>query len=66
MFNVQCVPVGTRGYQEYQEDQDQISDATYISDVVFQYDNYLPRLPSAKWNWTLPMYREIKDPELKP
>ena len=27
--------VGTSGYQEYQEDQDQISGATYISDVVF-------------------------------
>ena len=31
----QWVPVGTSGYQEYQEDQYQISGATYISDVVF-------------------------------
>ena len=29
------VPVGTSGYHEYQEDQDQISCATYTSDVVF-------------------------------
>ena len=27
--------MGISGYQEYQEDQDQISGATYISDVVF-------------------------------
>ena len=27
-------PVGTSGYQEYQEDQDQITGAAYISDVV--------------------------------
>ena len=27
--------VGTSGYQEYQEDQYQISGATYISDIVF-------------------------------
>ena len=27
--------VGTSAYQEYQEDRDQISGATYISDVVF-------------------------------
>ena len=26
--------VGTSGYQEYQEDQDQISGATYISDAI--------------------------------
>ena len=33
---VHQVPVGTSGYQQvYQEDQDQISGATYISDVVF-------------------------------
>ena len=30
------VPVDTSGYQEYQEDQDQISGATYISDVVLK------------------------------
>ena len=27
--------MGTSGYQEYQEDQDQISGATYISEFVF-------------------------------
>ena len=36
----QWVPVGTNAvgtseYQEYREDQDQISSGTYISDVVF-------------------------------
>ena len=31
--------MGTSGYQEYQEDQDQISGATYISDVVFSLNN---------------------------
>ena len=29
------VPVGTNGYQEYQEDQDKIGGATYISDVDY-------------------------------
>ena len=28
--------VGTSVYQEYQEDQDQISGATYISNVIFR------------------------------
>ena len=31
----QRVPTDTNGYQEYQEDQDQFSSATCISDVVF-------------------------------
>ena len=36
----QWVPLGTSGYREYQEDQDQISGATYISDDVFVINSY--------------------------
>ena len=35
----QWLPVGTSGYQEYQEDQDQICGATYIFDVVHLNNN---------------------------
>ena len=45
--------VGTSGYQEYQEDQHQISGATYIFDVVF-ITSFFKR-PSSIWN-SIPKY----------
>ena len=51
----------TSGYQEYQEDQDQISDATYISDVVFPTVNPLCSI----YEWTHALHYLFRSTDLK-
>ena len=59
----QWVPVGTSGYQEYQEDQDQISGATYISDFVFQVEP--DKFPNPTCSWKQKQKRGGEDLENK-
>ena len=48
-------------YQAYQEDQDQISDATYISDVVFSMERNFPVAARAQAACSWDSGTELRD-----